>query len=320
MAFCYQCEYRDSYLHESQENGTESSGGGGYLLAIDQTANSLVENNIIWNGEKVDVMRDSGPGNVVAYNYMDDAFDAGTCVAQEDGVNDGHYAGSHFDLIEGNWSFKYSGDSWWGNSIYITAFRNWFTGLRGARGWLNTYTNGEGWPYGDYWDRTAVTLQAYQYWHNIVGNVVGFSGQASTLVNGPAKGTAFISTQTGTRFENSSLDSGNSYATMYELGQGQDGGYLLLGSGGDTTLYEKTNRQGNFDFVTNSQIWYSTYGGDGTTSTGAPQTLPNSLYLASKPAFFPSGDPWPWVDPSTGTTYTLPAKARYDKGTPNTLP
>jgi hypothetical protein len=36
----------------------------------------------------------------------------------------------------------------------------------------------------------------------------------------------------------------------------------------------------------------------------------------NKPAFM-GAKPWPWVDPSTGTTSTLPAKARFDNGTPN---
>jgi hypothetical protein len=44
------------------------------------------------------------------------------------------------------------------------------------------------------------------------------------------------------------------------------------------------------------------------------------LYLSGKPAFFGSYT-WPWVDP-TGSTqlYILPAKARYDAGTPFLLP
>jgi len=44
----------------------------------------------------------------------------------------------------------------------------------------------------------------------------------------------------------------------------------------------------------------------------AAQALPNSLYLASKPAFFGS-NPWPWVDP-TGSVklYSLPARQRYE--------
>jgi hypothetical protein len=52
-------------------------------------------------------------------------------------------------------------------------------------------------------------------------------------------------------------------------------------------------------------------------------TLPDSLYLPQKPAFFNAGSgyTWPWVDPVGATKlYTLPAKARYDAGTPFTQP
>ena len=51
--------------------------------------------------------------------------------------------------------------------------------------------------------------------------------------------------------------------------------------------------------------------------TGYDQTLPDSLYLTGKPAFF-GNNPWPWVD-ATGATklHTLPARARYDAGFPN---
>jgi hypothetical protein len=48
-------------------------------------------------------------------------------------------------------------------------------------------------------------------------------------------------------------------------------------------------------------------------------TLPNSLYRTNKPPFFDAGRgyTWPWVDPVGATKlYTLPAKARYDAGTP----
>jgi hypothetical protein len=50
---------------------------------------------------------------------------------------------------------------------------------------------------------------------------------------------------------------------------------------------------------------------------GFTGTLPDSLYLPGKPAFFGDGR-WPWVDPlGPIKTYTLPAKARYDAGKPN---
>ena len=51
----------------------------------------------------------------------------------------------------------------------------------------------------------------------------------------------------------------------------------------------------------------------------SPRTIPKSFYLTGKPSFF-GANPWPWVEPTTGTTSTLPAKARYDAGTPNTVP
>jgi hypothetical protein len=65
-------------------------------------------------------------------------------------------------------------------------------------------------------------------------------------------------------------------------------------------------RHSNFDYLTNTVNWDPTI---------ANHTLPNSFYLSSKPAFF-GGNPWPWVDPIAGVTYTLPAKKRYDAGTP----
>ena len=66
-------------------------------------------------------------------------------------------------------------------------------------------------------------------------------------------------------------------------------------------------RDGNFDYLTNSVHWHNTPAGF---------TIPNSMYLSSKPAFFGTYT-WPWVD-ATGATklYVLPAKARYDAGTP----
>lgn len=314
FAACYHCELRDSYLHESAEYKNTTNGGGGYLLAIDEgTANSLVENNVIWNGDKIDVMRASGGGNVIAYNFMTDDFDIGAPVLAEAGINAGHFVGSHFELFEGNWSHKYTGDGFWGNSIYITVFRNHLTGLRPAHGWLATLVNGNGYPYCDCWVRSALSMSAGQWWHNIVGNILGYSGQAY-LYGMLWPGTSFMSTQTHARYESPDAMGDNTAITMYEIGTAQDG----TGLAPDPNMYQRVNRQGNYDFATNSQIWYETYGGHGMTSTGPSLAMPNSLYLTSKPAFFGS-NPWPWVDPSTGTTFVLPAKARFDAGTPNQL-
>ncbi len=66
-------------------------------------------------------------------------------------------------------------------------------------------------------------------------------------------------------------------------------------------------RDGNYDSVTSSVHWHNTPAGF---------QVPASLYLSAKPGFFGSY-PWPWVDGTTGQVANLPAKARYDAGTPN---
>ena len=71
---------------------------------------------------------------------------------------------------------------------------------------------------------------------------------------------------------------------------------------------------GNYDFVTNQVAW---------AATDTAHTLPNSLFLTQEPAFFNAGSgyTWPWVNPTGAPVfYTLPAKARYDAGTPFVQP
>src|SRR6266446_4038235 len=184
---CYHCELRDSYIHENgQGNGITGlpvNGGGSYLLSLDRgTSNSLVENNILWVGDKPLVMRGTGGGNVIAYNYTDDQWDIGAPPSAEAGINAGHYGVSHFELMEGNSSHRYSGDSFWGNSIYITAFRNHLRGIRGGHGGLSGYVDSNGYPWCDCWSRSAVQMQAYSLYHSLVGNVLGYNGMS--LLNG----------------------------------------------------------------------------------------------------------------------------------------
>ena len=86
-------------------------------------------------------------------------------------------------------------------------------------------------------------------------------------------------------------------------GQQTSGGWYWF-----ATTHETILRDGNWDWVTQSQRWH---GIGGAVGEGTPKTIPDSLYLSAKPAFFGS-NPWPWVDPVTGAVYTLPAKARFE--------
>jgi hypothetical protein len=113
---------RDNFIHET-DNPTP--GGAGYQSAFDAgTAETLIENNEIWYGDKVDVMRAGGGGNVFAYNYADDAFSASFPDSPEAGINAAHMTTTHLTLFEGNYTHNIKGDTYWGNSISTTLFRN----------------------------------------------------------------------------------------------------------------------------------------------------------------------------------------------------
>jgi hypothetical protein len=295
-------EIRDSYMHETPN---PNPGGAGYMLSVDYAASdNLIENNIMWNGNKVIVMRASGGGNVVAYNYMDDAWIGYYPHSPEAGLNAGHYTTPHMELLEGNYSFNYKGDSYWGNSIDITVIRNWLSAMRAAHPPLNnysaTYPDGCVYRYGDYINRFAVDVLAYSYNTNFVGNVLGMPNQ-QLLAGYNTK--CFGSVQTGWAYENFSSFPTNNMVIMWNMGGDQS--HTAIGNWGwvaDT--YQTQLRNGNWDWVTKTQKWHGIGAADGSV---ASQSIPNSLYLNSEPSFF-GNNPWPWVDPSTGATYTLPAK------------
>jgi hypothetical protein len=92
---------------------------------------------------------------------------------------------------------------------------------------------------------------------------------------------------------------------IYQLGNNAQG---IGGNWDNGYALAHIFRDGNWDNVNNGVIW----------ANGA-KTVPSSFYLTAKPAFFGS-NAWPWVNPLTGQTTTLPAKARYDAHTPNIVP
>jgi hypothetical protein len=295
---------RDSYIHETPD---PNPGGGGYLVGLNSGASdNLIENNVMWYGNKNIVMRATGGGNVIAYNYMDDAFGSSYPTLPEAGLNAGHYTTPHMELLEGNFGHNYKGDSFWGNSIYITVFRNHLSGLRAARPPLNTYTlktsDGCVYPYMDLGGRTVVDVQAYSYDTNFVGNILGFPDQ--TLLSHNTR--CFDGKQTRFVYENLDNSIADNAVIMWKMGSYQataDWTWV-------PTTYQTQLRMGNWDWATAAQHWHGIGGADGSAQ---PQPIPNSLYLASKPAFFGS-NPWPWVNPSNGAVTTLPAKACLEQG------
>src|SRR6266498_3824945 len=69
---CYRCVCRDSYMHHAN---TIVQGGTAYGFSVSRHASAnLIENNIIRWLNKPFTFRASGGGNVVGYNYIDDAW------------------------------------------------------------------------------------------------------------------------------------------------------------------------------------------------------------------------------------------------------
>jgi hypothetical protein len=287
----FRVEIRDSYVHDA---AWAQPGGAGYAISLaNGSSECLVENSIIVRANKVMVARSSGAGSVFGYNYVDDGYINTNPAWIESGINGSHMVGPHHMLFEGNYGFNADSDKTHGNSVYHTFFRNHLRGVRAATTAFGaspgtTVTIDDGAARNG--PRRCAGLGYYSYWHSFVGNVLGASGQMA----GWSYEGSFRSDTPGIWLLG--WDDWDPYPSDPRVtGPLADGGVF---------------RHGNWDFVTSSVAhWESGYSTD----------LPDSLYLPGKPAFF-GASPWPWVDPSTGATYTLPAKARYDAGTPNAVP
>jgi hypothetical protein len=271
----FRIELREFYIHDA---AWVQPGGGAYAISLDfGTSEVLVEDGISVRTNKVIVARCSGAGSVVGYNYMDMGYINSNGAWIETGINGSHMVGPHHMLFEGNYAFSGDSDNTHGNSIYHTFFRNYLAGVRGS------FVDQEGGATIDdasqpsNGPKRAAGPMAYSYWMSFVGNLMGVAGKMS--------------------------------AWLYESSSGGSPSVWMLGwdtdALADPQVAANILRHGNFDYLTNSQIWEPTI---------ANRTIPNSYYLTSKPAFFRNYS-WPWVEPSTGAKYTLPAKARYDAGT-----
>jgi hypothetical protein len=315
----FRAQLEQFYVHD----GTwPEPGGGGYAIAQCCGSSEI----LIWNGislraNKVMVSFQSGAGSVTAYNYMDQAFICcnssnpanGNDGWIENGLSNAHYPGSHHMLFEGNLTHQMGEDETHGNAIYNTYFHNYSQGYR-IPSWVNAYDGATindltGSPQGTPGPLSPAETQLYTYWETFIGNVLGYPGY-STRANGWV-------------YENST-----GRPAIYVLGVGHPfgnkgpdpkAGFDTNGKGGTTEAH------GNFDYLNNAVTWDPNY---------SDQNLPNSFFLTSKPAFFNAGSgyPWPWVTPTGsspiqpgpsgcgGTCSGLPAKARYDAGTPFTQP
>jgi hypothetical protein len=282
LAGTYRSVIRDSYAHHSI---TYSYGGVSYGYSLEsQASDNLVENNIVTYMNKPIQFRAAGGGNVVGYNYVDDSWsqpDSGGNFWFQEMSIDVHCAYPYMELVEGNYAPHMGGASTWGNAGYITYFRNQATSV-----FRTIALTGPNAPS----NQAAIELDARMQSMNVVGNVLGAPGLSGAQyeTNAPSTCMTFV-------------------PFVYRFNYDGATGYCTFPTPVDTQASDTLLRHGNYDYVTRAVQW---------SPTVSTQTLPASLYLTSKPAFF-GATPWPWIDPTGPTITTLPAKARFDAGTPN---
>jgi hypothetical protein len=257
---------RDSYVHHSAEYGFGTDSYGIVLRC--GSAENLVENNIARYMNKPIQLNTTGGGNVIAYNYADNAWS--TPGEWQETPIDTHCSFPHMELIEGNIAPHIGIATTHGNSGYLTFFRNYSS---------SQFASPVIWNDGTTVQTSNVEAMEFaggDIGMNVVGNILGSTGTTTALAS-QAYETA-----------------DNGVPSIYTLGNGGSG----LSDVAATTLF----RTGNYDTIHRSVVW-----------SNAALTLPPSLYLSSRPAWWPSGVPWPWAGPDLEPMVgILPAKLRSD--------
>ncbi len=216
---CYRCVLRDSYIHHATAYNT---GGGSYGVSIVQSSDSLIENNIVFAFNTVIVMENSGGGNVIAYNYADDAFDNEAWAWQMPDINS-HCSWPHMELIEGNQTANLVLDNVHGGSGDMTFYRNYATDRH------RDVSPGDSF-------RDAISFGSGAVNVNVVGNVLMTPATAATAV-----------------YEVATADDCNAnLSAVYRLGA-----WAVDGQACEVNPAVKAQilRHGNFDYVSNATVW-----------------------------------------------------------------
>jgi len=259
-------EARDSYFNDGFNHFT---GGQAYGVVANLFAtDNLIENNIFRQLRHSMVTKNGSAGNVFGYNYSRECYQGSDWLAPDMHSHGSH---NHMNLWEGNIACRAYGDNSHGSSSYNTLYRNAILRESFPSEFPNGVTQA----------RRAVDIEIYSHYWNVVGNVLGKSGQIWDA------------------FDPGASRSSGSGRYVYTFGYFSDGDSTRDDAGIVTSTY----RHGNFDYQSNTTIW---------DSATPDHTLPPSLYLTAKPAFF-GALPWPPIGPDVSPVVaTIPAKERYE--------
>ncbi|MCZ7649486.1 MAG: glycoside hydrolase family 55 protein [Planctomycetota bacterium] len=286
-----QCEVRQ--CHVAKRNKPMGPDGAGLLIG--GCSFILAEDNILAEAfPNIEV--NSTSGSVFAYNFCDDKAVQGDLLGGS--INTNHAGHNSYNLYEGNVAPKIQCDGYHGSASHDTLFRNWIHGT-------SAHTK-------QFW--VCVNLNRFTRCYSLVGNVLGRKGHEwiydagetpfhygqhliyalgfPNMGNGGFNGTAQLS-------QNKPWADWEKMATL-EHGKGPGpGGFQEL----DLDVRATTLLKGNFNYKD---------GGVPASEALNGATLPASLYLKAKPAWF--GElAWPAFGPDADPeSHKIPAQARYE--------
>jgi hypothetical protein len=249
---------RPVVVRDSYFYGTANAASQSYGVEIFPGSDVLMENNIFQHITAPQMIGGACSGCVVSYNYSTDDYYTVSPGYQMQSVWL-HSGGIDNVLLEGNVGVGMYSDVFHGSHHFITAFRNRYNGTEPGK-------NNNQHPM-NLWPRSR--------FYNIVGNVLGESGVQNNYQATPTSSSGI---------------------EIFVLGSGT----VNCCSQGDQATVTTLMRWGNYDTVTGSARFLSTEIPVSLSKFANPipqtQTLPASLYLSGKPAWFGSVA-WPPAGP-----------------------
>jgi hypothetical protein len=290
----YRCVVRDSHVHNSYSYGYAQDNYG--IVLACGAADNLVENNVARFIDKPILFDNSGGGNVVGYNYADNSW---SCNGNNDDgwqeVNiDCHCAFPHMELMEGNWAPHMGATVTHGNAGYLTYFRNYASSQWTQSSSSNTAVVWSQPFVPQYQKVGALEFDSPDLNMTVIGNILGSTSDTSLGLPASLGTTGTSATTVAT-------------SQQYLSPEGEPAIYIVASQ--TDVAWTSAWLHGNFDTVNKKVMWNaSTLTVNLPTST---QSLPASLYYASRPGWWPTGGAWPWVGPDlTPKVGSLPAQQR----------
>jgi hypothetical protein len=277
----YGSEISNNYVYE----GYNHNSGLNYAIYIEfRGSENIIQNNIIRKARH-SMINVGGSGNVWGYNVIVDPYMGEYHNSLPE--NNSHGAHPYMDLFEGNVTPNIELDNTHGSNSHNTLFRNYVNLISTNPDTGNPMTG----------SLFAINLAYFSNYENVLANVIGPYGSACTASSYEINANASQS------------------SSIYKFGYYDDGGTSSPNSSLSAKVGQTVLRGGNWDCKTNAVIWSNNVPSGSLVSTYlSQQTLPNSLYLTSKPIWFGSAA-WPSIDPASSTKVNKnPAQLCYENG------